>query len=502
VLRLGPWRVRLAEPSLAAALEPALAALARGEDPPDAEVVKRTRLRDVLRLPLAGGTMAFMKRDRRDRGRWHRSNAAREYENLRRVRAAGIPAVEPLALAERRIGGRRDARLVTRAAPGAVALAERLREIDAAAAQALLGRAAALARRLHDARFWHRDLHAGNLLLCDDELLLVDLSKLRRLPLAPPLALRARDLVGLVNDGRLGRFAHPRWLAEAYAAAAPDGPDVDRLASLAECASVRAARVRLRSRERRCVVASTGFRSERRGALRILRRADVTVSAALAAAESARPDEWVLVREVAGGPPPGPAPDPFARGQGAPESGAPALAPAGLRLFAGGLGVVGPVLLSHPGLRAWRLAHALLLRGVDTPAPLALVETRRLGWVSRSVLITRPADDALDLASAVAGDLARARAVGAELARLHARGVEAARVGPRLRLAPFALVAMFPEHARLGGGALATERAERDLEELASQFGPADRSAFYAGYREAASSAAWITGPIAAASPS
>src|SRR5262249_60672282 len=95
------------------------------------------------------------------------------------------------------------------------------------------------------------------------------------LPSAPRLALRARDLAGRVGDGRPGRVAHPRRLAEAYAAAAPDGPDALRLAGLVERASERAARTRLRSRERRCVVASSGFRSERRGALRILRRADV-----------------------------------------------------------------------------------------------------------------------------------------------------------------------------------------------------------------------------------
>jgi len=502
VPRLGTWRVRLAEPSLAAALESPLTALAHGEDPAGAEIVKRTRLRDVLRIALGEAITVIVKRDRKDRARWHRSNAAREYANLRRVRAAGLPAVEPLAVLERRVRGGRDARLVTRAAPAAATLAEHLREADVASAQALLDRAAALVRRLHEAGFWHRDLHAGNLLLSRDELLLVDLAKLRRLPFAPPLALRARDLAGLVGDGRPGRVAHPRRLAEAYAAAAPDGPDALRLAGLVERASERAARTRLRSRERRCVVASSGFRSERRGALRILRRADVTAGAALAAAQGARAEASVRLPDVAGGPPPGPAPDPFGRGQGAPESGAPALAPACLRAFASGLGVVAPLGLAHPGLRAWRLSHALLLRGVDTPAPLALVERRRLGWVAHSVLITRCADDALDLGSAVAGEPERARAVGAELARLHARGVEAAGAGLRLRLAPLALVAMAPEGASVGAGALPRTRAARDLHRLASQFGPTDRSAFYAGYREADSSRAWITGPIAAASPS
>jgi hypothetical protein len=476
--------VRLAEPSLRAALEPALEALARGEDPPDAEVVKRTRKREVMRLAFPDGDAAYLKRDRSEPSRWRGSVARREYANLLRLRAAGFAAVEPLALAERRDAGLDETLLVTRALPNAEPLAVRLRR-DPARARVLLAEAAALARRLHDVGLWHRDLHVGNLLLQGDVLVLVDVQKLRALPFALPLALRARDLVWLVSDGRLGSAAPARSIAEAYARALPGGPDPERFAARLARAAARAMRARLRSRERRCVVASTGFRSERRGARCVLRRADITTSAALAAAAGAARGPETRLAELVGGPAPGPAPDPFGRGQGAPEAGAPARAPACARRFGRGLALREPLVLCHPGLRAWRLAHALLLREVDTPAPLALVETRRFGFVSHSVLLTRCADEALDLAVAVAGAPGRARAAGAELARWHAHGIEAAALGLRFRVETLQLVAARPERARLHDP-FARADAERDLARIAARLGPGEREALVAGYREAA----------------
>ncbi len=482
---LGSWRVRLADPALAVALEPALAALARGEDPPDAVVVKRSRARVVLRLPLAGDTDAYLKVSRRERPHGLRSSAEVEYRNLRRARAAGIAAVEPLAVAERRVGLRREALLVTRAAAGATPVEQALRGLDRAARQRLLGAVAALARRLHEARLWHRDLHVGNLLRSGPELLLVDLQKLVALPAALPALLRARDLVWLVIDGRLGTAATPREIATAYLAAAPGGPELERFTRLLARATQRAARTRLASRDRRCFTASTGFRSEVRGVRRVLRRADVTTSAALDAAARASSSEPQRI-EFTGGPPPGPAADLFGRGQGAAEAGAPAAAPACTRPFSGGLAALAaPLALAHPGLRAWRLSHALLLRGLDTPAPLALVATRRLGWVSRSVLITRCVDDAVELAEGLAARPELAREVGAQLAKLHALGVELARSGLALRSRSGSLVSLLPEGARIHN-LLTPARAARDMERLARRLAPSQREALAAGYREAA----------------
>jgi serine/threonine-protein kinase RIO1 len=467
---------------LAAALEAAFDALARGESPPGAVVVKRSRAREVLRLELATGEAVYLKRDRAARPRWRRPGVRREYANLSAVRAAGFAAVEPLALAEH--DGPRGAEiwLVTRALADAEPLTKRLRDAEPAVATRLLSEAAVLARKLHDEGLWHRDLHPGNLLVRDDGLHLVDLQKLRKLPFPIPASLRVRDLVGLVSDARPGRVP-VRTVAEAYGRS-PDGPDADRLTARLTRAVARATRSRLRSRGRRCVVASTGFRIERHGQEQVLRRSDVSLEAVLDTAAMASTREQLRIAEFVGGPAAGPAPDPFARGQGAPEAGTPARAPAQVRRFGFGLGVRRPLGLAHQGLRAWRLSHALLLRGVDVAAPLALVERRRLGFVSHSLLVTRCVADASDLPAALAGDPDRARAIGRELARWHGRGIEASPLGPVWRSGVGGLVASFPERARLRHS-LSHARAARDLAAIGESLGSAGGAALREAYEAA-----------------
>ncbi|MEN8185039.1 MAG: hypothetical protein ABFS46_21155, partial [Myxococcota bacterium] len=199
----------------------------------------------------------------------------------------------------------------------------------------------------------------------------------------------------------------------------------------------RRARSRLRSRGRRCVQVSTGFRIERHGRLRVYRRADIEASALLAVlpdsrearvSRAARP-RVTRIPGVVGGPPAGPPPDAFARGQGRPEPGAPAQGPVAVRELSESLG--GRLCRLEPrrrGRAAWRRAHAALLRGIETPAPLALLEERRLGRVVRSHLVVRWDDRArcLGAALAVGGEReigAIVSAAGRFLARLHGAGL-------------------------------------------------------------------------------
>jgi hypothetical protein len=88
--------------------------------------------------------------------------------------------------------------------------------------------------------------------------------------------------------------------------------------------------------------------------------------------------------------------------------------------------------LRRRGMRAWRRAHAALLRGVQTPVPLALLEERRWGRVVRSFLLTRWEDDTqglgLRLGSAGSPD-AVLRELGRFLAGMHASGLSHRRLG-------------------------------------------------------------------------
>ncbi len=379
----------LAAPSStpAAGLRAARDALARDELPPGAALVKRSPARSVWRVPLGpGADGAYVKRYRvrglldRARASLGRSRAAQEHRGLAWLRARGLPAVEPLGVWEE-TGA---AWLATRELPATRLLREALAEAPDERRRPLLDALAELLAALHAAGGWHRDAHAGNFLVtADGGLAMVDVQKLRVLPGAVPGALRARDL-GLLADDLRGLVGDARWrVVERYAERACLEPGALRRA--VERAARRRARRRLRSRGRRCVVESSGFRVERRDGRRIFRRADFpaeSVAAVLAAGAGREP---ACVEGVLGGPPPGAPRRPDRRGWGAPEEGAPATGAVRAEAIAEpplarALGH-GRWLPLGRGRRAWLGAHALLLRGFDTPAPLALVEGERCSWL-------------------------------------------------------------------------------------------------------------------------
>ncbi|HEX9801256.1 MAG TPA: lipopolysaccharide kinase InaA family protein [Thermoanaerobaculia bacterium] len=153
---------------------------------------------------------------------WHlagEGKAARSWRIARALHAAGIPTPEPLLLLEsesgraasvyvsRHLAGRVEARYLLRARNAGREGAE-FPSIDFAA---FLAAAARLARRLHDAGFWHRDFSIGNLLVLPGptpaeiaEIALVDLNRCRA---GRPVTLgeRMRDLSRLAFERREDR---------------------------------------------------------------------------------------------------------------------------------------------------------------------------------------------------------------------------------------------------------------------------------------------------------
>ena len=491
--RIGSWRVEFADGAPRRALARILESLDGGGEPAEVEPIKRSRVRHVFRTRLSDDTGVYVKRYLSDAPRRElrflvgRSRALQEFQNLCRLRALGLASVEPLCCAElRRRGLLLEAVLVTRELPDALPLRERLRGLAEAERGALVDDLAGVVRRLHDAGLWHRDLHMGNVLTVrgpGDRALpvLVDVQKLRCLRVPLPAALRARDLAML--GARLSAApepGRPSRLVESYSAAARSALPAGRLQARIDAAARRRARRRLHSRGRRCVKRSSGFRVERAGPLRIYRRADVEVSSLLAAVEAHRRvlesgeggahRVWRALQgglsrleALKGGPPAGPPTRLFDRGQGSPEPGSPALAPAAVREFreAGRLGLG----WHRRGMAAWRSAHAAMLRGFETPAPLALVEERRLGLIWRSYLIfrwddgaeclgarmlRRPGDAAAESTEPARGSSARpVQEVGRFLSRLHAANLHYR----QLRLARF-LVREHPASALEGEGTL------------------------------------------------
>jgi len=172
----------------------------------------------LVRLELdGGGVEAVVKqfrhdgwRQRLDR-RWKGSKAARSFHAARAVAAAGVATPEPLALVEsrrpegpafyvcRHAGGAFEARYFFRA----LAAGRAAEEFPAVAPAALADAVAALARRLHAAGIWHRDLSIGNLLVrpgatpeTPPALELLDLNRCR-VGVRMTLSRRTRDLCRL-----------------------------------------------------------------------------------------------------------------------------------------------------------------------------------------------------------------------------------------------------------------------------------------------------------------
>ncbi|MBW2415869.1 MAG: hypothetical protein JRG76_15320 [Deltaproteobacteria bacterium] len=428
---VGSWRVAFAAGAPRDEISRLLESLGRGDLPASATEIKSGRLRQVLRVPVDSGAV-FVKRypgagvlDRFVP--WpRRSRAYQEHVNLERVRALGLRAAEPVCTAEKRRGPWLDeSLLVTRDVAALATLGTTLHDAGSETRDALLSDLGRVARRLHDAGLWHRDMHRGNFLVsgtgaeaCST---MIDLQKLRALRVSLPSTLRVLDL------------AMASGTDSVQAATLMAGYGDDRLADRVLRASRQRRRRRLRSRGRRCVVPSTGFRIEDSGALRVYRRADIEMAAVLEALENGRASG--RVDGVRGGPLAGPVVDTHARGHGASEAGAPAEGPVAVTELAGSRC---PWPARSAGMRAWRGAHAALLRGFDTPAPLSLVEERHLGWTRRSWLLTRwePTEPMLQPGEAESARES-ARDAARTLARLHASGLHYRDLDPdQLRVRP------------------------------------------------------------------
>jgi tRNA A-37 threonylcarbamoyl transferase component Bud32 len=232
-------------------LEKAAAALARGETPPGATLLKRSPVRAVARI---GDVFlkVFLRPSRR---------AAREAASLQRAGRLGLPVPELLGA-----GGDW---VATRFLEG--------RPAERADLPAIL----ALAARMHAARMLHGDFHLGNLLVANGTVVLTDLQRTRLLPWLP------------------------RWLARrelGYLAFSLGEPLPAELESTRRWYALRAQR-HWRSRTRRCVVESGGFTRFEADGARGFRRRDADAArlrAAIAGVEGAellkRGDAGRLVR--------------------------------------------------------------------------------------------------------------------------------------------------------------------------------------------------------------
>jgi tRNA A-37 threonylcarbamoyl transferase component Bud32 len=419
LVRKSPRRM-VFEASLPRARAPALEIVVR--------IFLRPRLRDLMRDLVRQG---------RGMKEW---NAGLELERR------GIATVRCLAAGTRRAAGvlREDA-IIMEAKSDATPLdrfvTEELSKLDGAEhGRALRRGATGLARffrRLHDRGVAHRHLHAHNLFLVKDAMseagwtAMTDLAvENRRRPLA--LGARIANLTQLNRFflGAVSRTTRLRFWKE-YVRGIPFLEEHrDAYARLVEEHTVRA-RERLWSRrDRYCVGTNRGFRRFRLGRMRghtvrELMRLEPEVLAGIPERGRVMPDA-VLLKESGG------TRVWEQRIDFGPESCTIVVKDErrewGLRLFRTFFRRVGAT-------SEWRSAHALLARGIPAAEPLSAMESRTLGCLRESVLVTRKVENAGNLAefvrltftkdaSAETRRLGRrlARSLGRLVRRLHERG--------------------------------------------------------------------------------
>ncbi|MBO9664156.1 3-deoxy-D-manno-octulosonic acid kinase [Dokdonella sp.] len=183
----------------------------------------------VLRHYHRGGLVAHFSSDRYLWTGARRTRAFREFDLLVRLANAGLPVPRPVAARYVRDGMRYRADLLTRRIANARTLAERL--ADGSLTPSLAHDVGRTIAAFHEARVWHADLNAHNVLIdADGTVWLIDFDRsgLRK----PSLSWQAANLARLrrsldkLGAARVGdfdaRFWHPLLAAYHEALARPE----------------------------------------------------------------------------------------------------------------------------------------------------------------------------------------------------------------------------------------------------------------------------------------
>lgn len=353
-------------------------------EPAGAGLIKQTPHRSVWRVQ-AGGESLIVKRYRtsglteRGKARLLGGRAHHEWRVARALRAADLPAPEPVAVTCRGEQGDRPALFaqceVIGATPLGGFLEQRFRPGDGRTAEkrAWLERALELLARLHRQHFDHRDFHGGNLLVSagdTPEQARFDVIDLHRVRIGTRVSVRRRQraLADLLHTLRFALDPDDTGHAvERYLALAGlDRAAVPRWRAAVEAEIARREERRVKSRTRRCLRESSAFRRIDSGGLRGFARrnvADVDLYAAVATAHDAIATGEAAVLSL-----------------GARSS--VALARCGERRVAvkeyqgdGFRGSLRGRLTRGRAGRAYRAAHGLWVRGVPVPEVVAWIRT-------------------------------------------------------------------------------------------------------------------------------
>ena len=176
------------------------------------EFLRRVPGREAFLWPGDAGTAVVIKRVCEQLALRLRSPGAIEYENLRSLRADGIPVPRALGWSARRegpLGLARRSVVAMERIEHAHTLRERLFHASPAERRVLGARLLALVVRLHASGWYHRDLYLQHFVLRGEELVLLDVGRARH-EHAPRARWFEKDLAALLHSTPRNVCVHER----------------------------------------------------------------------------------------------------------------------------------------------------------------------------------------------------------------------------------------------------------------------------------------------------
>jgi tRNA A-37 threonylcarbamoyl transferase component Bud32 len=377
---------------------------------PDCCVIRENNVRKSMLVTLTEKDEVVFAKRYKTRGILDRvkyffftSKATSEWKNLNRFLQKGIPVAVPLAKAEKRACNfLLDSYLITRAFNNATHLRDYVEQKlgdgnfpgTLEKRRKIIEDLALLVKKIHDEGFFYRDLHAGNILVMDDDngppqLHPVDLHKAWYLGRVPAW-MRVRDLAQLKNSISLSRTDQMRFL-RVYAG--EDTVSTHKIyAYRIERKAEKLWKAHLKSRTKRCVINSSEFAVKKnrsqalyynkiytdnilteiidtyrnallRGELEVLKKTSKETVSVISINKDGKSLK-VLVKESR---------------------------------FDGFLNRLRYVFFKSRARRYWIAARGLTVRGVTTPRALALLEEKSLFIKKKTLLFTEFIDHALEL---------------------------------------------------------------------------------------------------------
>jgi len=355
------------------------------------------------------------------------SKALAEWRNLRILEKSGLPCPKALAFFEKRSWGMLEtACLVIQGLENAQPLNEFSADCSLTAAQkfTLTRQLARLSAAMHATGIFSRDYHAGNIMIRPAgqgfELFLIDLHRARVVKKISPSMIIA-DLAKLSKSLPASRSARLRFAREYYRHAAPVAMPLSEFMQRIHEKTARITTRQILSRSRRCILKSSVFEISRSWRERYCGRRDFGHAAArtlIAQHLDKQKDQQTIIKKSSKS-----------------TLTTHALQPGQTQCVKGcrNRGFVYALLnlfKKSRALKSWIAANGLIVRGVLTPLPLAMVEKRCGPLVQENFYICNWLENSPELNTYITGrqwqdaDKKKfVRCLAKTIAGLHARGI-------------------------------------------------------------------------------